>query len=310
MISKKFKKNDVICFMGDSITADGRWIAEIFDYFYINEREKKIKIINCGVSGDTSDRATYRLFSDCLKHFPNYVVIMFGMNDIERELYSKICKSDTQSKRAAKIDLYKNRIEYLIHKCKEIGVEVILCTPTPCDEVHDYPAERIMCNSGLLECSDIVLEMAKKYECSVVDFTELMIEEIKKSELISEDRVHPNNLGHHVMAQEFLKQLGIIEEADYTKKYICSAKNEERKKIEHIIRGIKFVEWSILFEEHKQDTTTLEEKKQIVRKRLEDDNGENPYISSMFSIYLECVDKKEYYMGELIKKICEMYIDC
>ena len=76
-----FQKKDIICFLGDSITANGMWMAEIYQ---ILRKIVPIKCYNCGVSGATAEQATKYLHSRCLIHNPDYVVMMYGINDIWR----------------------------------------------------------------------------------------------------------------------------------------------------------------------------------------------------------------------------------
>ena len=40
-------KYDRICFLGDSITQNGQWIAEVFEYFKEYMPELKIGLYNC-----------------------------------------------------------------------------------------------------------------------------------------------------------------------------------------------------------------------------------------------------------------------
>ena len=47
-----------VCFLGDSITRRGYWIAEIFEHL----RTRGIVAYNCGVSGDSASGA----FARCL----------------------------------------------------------------------------------------------------------------------------------------------------------------------------------------------------------------------------------------------------
>lgn len=53
----KLDKNDRICFLGDSITADGIWVAEIIEYFIKHYPELKIGFYNCGYIWDAGIRA-------------------------------------------------------------------------------------------------------------------------------------------------------------------------------------------------------------------------------------------------------------
>ena len=50
-----FQKNDIICFLGDSITANGMWMAEIYQTL---RKTVPVKCYNCGVSGATAEQAT------------------------------------------------------------------------------------------------------------------------------------------------------------------------------------------------------------------------------------------------------------
>ena len=75
-----------ICFLGDSITRRGYWIAEIFEHL----KGSGTVVYNCGVSGDSASHAIPRLYTDCLSRTPDTVVMMFGMNDIGRTLYEAL----------------------------------------------------------------------------------------------------------------------------------------------------------------------------------------------------------------------------
>ena len=116
-----------ICFLGDSITRRGYWVAEIFAYL---RRDHNTRVFNCGVSGDSATGAIARLYTDCLSRSPDTVVMMFGMNDIGRSLYDEGAGDQTE-KRDARIEAYKASIRTLAETIRSLGIELILCTPTP-----------------------------------------------------------------------------------------------------------------------------------------------------------------------------------
>lgn len=64
------------------------------------------------------------------------------------------------------------------------------------------------------EYVEICKNLAKKYDCKLVDFQNMYDEycSIRHSSYIAWDRVHPNQVGATLMAREFLKQC----EFDYT----------------------------------------------------------------------------------------------
>ena len=81
-----FKNGDVICFLGDSITASGLWESEVYQHI---RRHTDIKCYNCGISGGTAALASEYLHSYCLIKNPTHIFIMFGANDINIPLYEK-----------------------------------------------------------------------------------------------------------------------------------------------------------------------------------------------------------------------------
>ena len=78
----KFSKNAVVCFLGDSITARGRWICRVLDYYRKVQPGCTLKTFNCGRSGGNATVAVKRMVTDLFPYKPTDVVIMFGMNDV------------------------------------------------------------------------------------------------------------------------------------------------------------------------------------------------------------------------------------
>ena len=83
-----FKDGDIICFFGDSITANGLTVAEIYQTV---GKKKRIKCFNCGVSGGDARNASEYIYSHCLIRNPTYVVVNFGINDMRLSLYYDSC---------------------------------------------------------------------------------------------------------------------------------------------------------------------------------------------------------------------------
>ena len=111
----ELNKHDRICFLGDSITQNGQWIAEICEYFKEHLPELEIGFYNCGVAGTSAWTALLknRIYCDCLYLFPKYTVIMFGMNDIGRFLYGKE-DEESQNARIRRIKLYEKSMREII----------------------------------------------------------------------------------------------------------------------------------------------------------------------------------------------------
>lgn len=288
-----FVAKDVVCFFGDSITADGRWIAEIYE----NVMPNGVRLYNCGIAGDRAEWALKRLYCDCLIYSPDYVVIMFGMNDIQRELY--ITQNYEQIEQALRV--YSSCMTELVERCMDAGSEVILCTPTPYDEKSNFDEENLYCNKGLLRCTETVFELAKRYCCKVVDFNTVFNNKLGTLEFINEDRVHPNDLGHHMMSLIFMDETGITQRADFEASFVMSGWNKERYDSEQLLRNIAFVDRCVLYEDKQTAMLTLEQAKKIIQKRY-DESEKTGYVPEMYKLYLENIDFKESYHEKLIEK--------
>lgn len=293
-----FKENDTICFFGDSITADGRWIAEV----YQNLHSKKIKCYNCGVPGATAFDSHPRLHSHCLIHNPDYVVVMYGMNDITREMYSPDCPHPEKDKiKADSLDRNREYMELIVNDCIVHGATPILCTPTPCDEINDKEAKNLYCNGGLAKCGENVKKLAEKYGCPIVDFQRELLNLITQMDIIGPDRVHPNELGHHVLAQIFMKFFGIIDTVDFNSAFKMEDWNAKRYAVEQKLARLNFVDYCILEKIDRQRKLTLSERKAEVQKKYDECETKVGFIPECYLNYINNIDFKENFLAELVK---------
>ena len=81
-----FHDNDVICFLGDSITANGLWMSEVYQ---VLRKKYKVRCYNCGVSGSTARCAkqylhTYELDAEdgAWERFEDLCRLISGKKDI------------------------------------------------------------------------------------------------------------------------------------------------------------------------------------------------------------------------------------
>jgi len=235
-----------VCFLGDSITHDGKYIRELAQTFLNSETENgRYEFYNCGISGDTAGNAIRRLEDDVLSYDPDIVFIMFGMNDIGQSLYIKANYSDSvEIQRKDKLNAYKNNMITIVETLMARDVEVILCTPTPYDDVTNQVYE---CNVGLEKCAEIVRELAKNYGLELVDHYKNMYDLRSTKYWGATDPIHPNALGHHVMAQSIMYDLGYIDEMDVnTAMSKFSPINEERHTKSYNFRMFVMVERTML----------------------------------------------------------------
>ncbi|HWH69373.1 MAG TPA: GDSL-type esterase/lipase family protein, partial [Candidatus Sulfotelmatobacter sp.] len=109
----------VVC-LGDSITHAG--------YPAALERLLSVRVINAGVSGNTSRQGLARLEKDVLTHRPNAVLVFFGAND------SRLDAPKTH----VPVKEYGQNLTEIIDRCEKIGAKVVLGTLPPIDPEPYY----------------------------------------------------------------------------------------------------------------------------------------------------------------------------
>ncbi|MGH2563258.1 MAG: SGNH/GDSL hydrolase family protein, partial [Ginsengibacter sp.] len=210
-----FKDGDRVCFIGNSITMDGKFHNYI-ELFYITRFPgRQIKFYNCGISGDVASGILRRMDSDILVHQPTWSVVMVGMNDVNRSLYTKERQEESgiKEKQQSALNRYFKNVDSIVRLLTKAGSKVILQTPSIYDQTADLPSNNAVgVNNALKQCAEYIKELAAKYKLRVVDYWSIMntvnaeVQKLnKKATIIGRDRVHPGVEGHFLMAGEFLK---------------------------------------------------------------------------------------------------------
>jgi len=296
-------KYDRICFLGDSITAEGTWIKEVTQWFLDNLPELEIGLYNCGISGARGSEMNLknRFVSDCLRYFPKYVVIMYGMNDIEVFSHNSDNPAD---KRAVErgISLYPEMLRYYIEECKKIGATPIICSPTPYNEYTETPAENFVgSDQDLMILAGIAEQIAKENGLLFIDMRQALFSRLAENP-IREDRMHPNAYGNHLMAEAFLCAIGAKETPEPDKECVVSPKNEKRYEKEQILRDIMYIErlW-----QGEENIKSVAERKEIARNYC--GKQKDPLFEKIGQHYVEYADYKDELRGEIVKLTLEMY---
>ena len=299
---RRFSDMKNVCFFGDSITRRGYWLAEIFAHL----RKKGIRVWNCGVSGDNATWAIKRLYTDCLYRSPDTVVMMFGMNDVGRDLYNE-GRTDAEEKKAERIEKFKSSMYTLADQIKAAGCDLILCTPTPCDEVTPGAAIPCHCNEGLARIAEIVRAMAIEWNVPCVDFFADLHPRVGTEYLTLPDRVHPTPESHHHMAQLFLKTLGFIDTVDTTPFLPMDPEAQALFDVDQKLREIHFIEWNQMYGARTSNKMTHADYIALAEQRLaaareKDDKTQIHWYSN----YLSIVENRIEYEHEVVKRTVEM----
>ena len=209
-----FQSGDRWCVLGDSITHGGFYHRYVELFYLTRFPSLQLDVINCGIAGDRATGGEKRLAWDCLNAKPTVVTVMFGMNDVNRELYVPTATgADIERQRAKSAETFDQAMRRLIPALRESGAKVACILPTPFDDTADLPAANLPgCNAALVKLGQQVRAIAQELQVPIVDFNSPLAtinEEKQKLDphftIIGPDRVHPQESGHLIMAGEFLK---------------------------------------------------------------------------------------------------------
>ena len=300
------EKHDRISFFGDSITAHGMWIREVAEYFVQKYPELEIGIYNSGIAGSRASGANLkdRMYCDCLQMFPKYVVVMFGMNDVEYNLHGSEDPAEIE-KMNKSIASYPDSLKNIIKICKESGATPIICSPTPFDAYNDSPTEnQIDTDRDLQGFAEIAKRTAEENGLLYIDMRDAIFSHIDEKP-VSEDRVHPNEYGHHLMAERFLCAIGAKETEEPDKVVEISEKNQKRFEIEQILRKLMFVDRDGMLWQFEDYNRPLEERKELLAKTAK--KLDNDFWHLVNNNYVKYADFKDELRGELVRLTLEMY---
>ena len=206
----KLKDGDIIVFAGDSTTdadrcatADGLgngYVKLVSDALYAFLPTENYRVVNAGVSGNTSLQLLERWERDVMSLTPDVVFCMIGINDVWRHFD----RCEPLQKRIS-VQEYVENLSLICEKTK--GVRVFCIIPPYFMERNRTDEMRVMTE----EYAAAAREVAKKYRADVLDvqpaFDEYMLG--RSGQTISWDRVHPGWIGSQLIMREIFRYLEV-----------------------------------------------------------------------------------------------------
>jgi lysophospholipase L1-like esterase len=208
-----------IVIVGDSITEGGKYPG---GYVWLLERylsalypDRKIKIVNAGISGNKATDMQARFQKDAIDQKPDLVMINVGVNDVWHAFFN-FPKNQffPQGNLPTGVPLaeYRDKITQMVLAAKAAGIRVVLLSPTPIGEILDGPE-----NLRLQEYIAAMREIALQNQCLFIDLNAPCQEVIgtyqkhagKTLNLLAADGVHPNPSGYRIIAFTILRGLGV-----------------------------------------------------------------------------------------------------
>lgn len=208
-----FENGQTVLFQGDSITDCGRdradiaslgpgYPAKIAGIYRTLFPGVKVNFVNKGVSGDRVHNLIERYIDDILDIRPDFLSILIGINDVWRRY---------DSNDPSTLDAFRDHYEYLLKMVRAHmpDTRIMLMEPFLLNTVP----ERACYREDLDPKIQAVRELAVQYADYYLPLDGIMAANVTARftmKEMSEDGVHPTDAGHAVIAEAYLKALGIL----------------------------------------------------------------------------------------------------
>jgi lysophospholipase L1-like esterase len=208
------EKNSKLVMIGDSVTDFDRarpygeglfggigksYVGLVDGLINATYPEKQIRVINMGTSGNTVRDLKARWQTDVLDLKPDWLSIMIGINDVWRQFDTPLITEGH-----VYIEEYRETLEQLVNEAKPGLKGLVLMTPY---YIEKNPTDAM--RAKMDQYGAVVKDIAKKHQAIFVD-TQAAFDKILEhyySAAINWDRIHPNLLGHTVLARAFLNAI-------------------------------------------------------------------------------------------------------
>ena len=195
-----------IVFLGDSVTygvrpEEGVRDEHIFAALVESQLKRKfsaIEVVNSGVPGNNTRDVFARLKRDVLVHRPSYVFVMLGLNDAH-------LVDQGLARKGPRVPLaeFKRNMKKIVARCQKGETKVVLLTPNPITRRYIHSGVGLYrgreMNFLLRDYVGAIMACALQSGTPVIDIFSMSEHERDLDELLS-DGMHPNTLGHRVIA--------------------------------------------------------------------------------------------------------------
>ncbi|MEJ0056446.1 MAG: SGNH/GDSL hydrolase family protein [Bacteroidota bacterium] len=195
-----------VIFFGDSITRAGAqpggYIIKVGEMASKDGKGDQFDFIGAGIGGNKVYDLFLRMDEDVMSRNPDVVVIYIGVNDV---WHKRSFGTGTDA------DKFEKFYSAIISKLKAKNIKVLLCTPAVIGERTDFSNEQ---DGDLNSYSSIIRSLAIKNSLPLIDLRKTFLDynlkankENKESGILTTDRVHLNEAGNQLVAEEMWKAI-------------------------------------------------------------------------------------------------------
>jgi lysophospholipase L1-like esterase len=209
-----FEAKQNVLFIGDSITDCGRerpfgrrkgnlgagYVSFIDSILGAALPELPLRVLNTGISGNRVTDLEARWQSDVLDLQPDWLSVMIGINDVWRQFDGE--------PRMPQVDAGKYESVYrgLLDQTRSKLKGLVLMTPYFLETNRGDPMRAMMDEYGA-----ITKKLAAEFDAVFVDLQAAFDHYLahQPTQSLCGDRVHPNSVGHMIIARAFLDAVGV-----------------------------------------------------------------------------------------------------
>ena len=207
-------ERETLVITGDSVTDCGRqypvgegsgnlgdgYARNVQALLDMNYPQKRIRVLNTGISGNTSRDLRGRWQQDVMDLAPDWVTIMIGINDIWRKFDQ--CLHPEMS---VSLEEYESNLCWMLETTLPSVKGICLMPPCFMEQNHQDPM-RSMADQYRAKAK----EVAERYGVLYADAQAGMDAYFRHypAMYMSWDRVHPNQVGHMIIAKALVDALG------------------------------------------------------------------------------------------------------
>ena len=208
----KIQDGQTILFTGDSITDCGRarplgvgaglgegYVAFADSLLAASYPECRIRVLNTGISGNRVIDLEARWQTDVLDPAPDWLSVMIGINDVWRQFDNPLDPDQVA------IGRYETTYRRLLQKTREELKGLVLMTPYFIEPNLSDPMRERMDAYGM-----VVERLAREFDAVFVNVQAAFDSYLRHrpTQSLCGDRVHPNKIGHMIIARSFLNAIG------------------------------------------------------------------------------------------------------
>ncbi len=199
--------NARLAIIGDSITEQKLYSKYMEAYLLACTGRQDITVFQFGWSGERAGGFAARLKNDLSGFQPTVATTCYGMNDGQYTAYTDAIGAE-----------YEKNMRLVLAGLKEVGVKhMAVGSPGAVDTKFFKAFEPAIYNDNLAHLRDIAKKLAGEQGQSFANVHDTMIDAMAKAktalgqdyDVCGVDGVHPGPNGHLLMAQAFLKGLGL-----------------------------------------------------------------------------------------------------